>query len=46
MIKSDLYGALSRGYCSEKNKHKVVDTDLLESIADEYCFYIAKIKGL
>jgi hypothetical protein len=35
MIKADLYGALSRGYCSSKNSHKVVDPDLIESMATE-----------
>jgi hypothetical protein len=35
MLKSDLYGALSRAYCSEKNRSKVLDTDLIESMADE-----------
>jgi hypothetical protein len=35
MIKADLYGALSRGYCTEKNKHKVVDPDLIEAMANE-----------
>jgi hypothetical protein len=41
MIKADLYGALSRGYCTEKNKHKIIDSDLIEAMADEilllYC---------
>lgn len=45
MIKSDLYGALSRGYCSEKNKHKVVDPDLLESIADEILLLYCQNQG-
>lgn len=35
MLKSDLYGALSRGYCSKKNSSKVVDVDLIESMANE-----------
>ena len=45
MIKSDLYGALSRGYCTEKNKHKVVDVDLLEAIADEILLLYCQNQG-
>lgn len=28
---------LARGYCVEKNKHKEVDSDLIEAMADELC---------
>jgi hypothetical protein len=45
MIKSDLYGALSRGYCSEKNKHKVVDPDLIEAMADEILLLYCQNQG-
>ena len=41
MTKSDLYGALSRGYCSKKNSSKQVDPDLIEAMVEEllllYC---------
>jgi hypothetical protein len=35
MIKSDLLGALARGYCSDKNSGKIVDPDLIEAMAEE-----------
>ena len=38
MIKSDLYGALARGYCSEKNSSKILDPDLIEAMAKEVIF--------
>jgi hypothetical protein len=45
MIKADLYGALSRGYCSEKNSSKIVDPDLIESMADEVLLLYCKNQG-
>lgn len=30
-----LYGALARGYCSEKNRSKELDSDLIVAMADE-----------
>ena len=45
MLKSDLYGALSRAYCSEKNRSKVLDTDLIESMADEILLLYTQNRG-
>ena len=45
MIKSDLYGALSRGYCSQKNSRKTVDPDLIEAMADEILLLYCQKKG-
>ena len=45
MIKADLYGALSRGYCSEKNRSKTVDPDLIEAMADEILLLYCQKKG-
>lgn len=45
MIKSDLYGALSRGYCSKKNSSKTVDPDLIEAMADEILLLYCQKKG-
>ena len=45
MIKSDLYGALARGYCSEKNSSKQVDPDLIEAMADELLLLYCKTQG-
>jgi len=45
MIKSDLLGALARGYCTDKNKHKVVDPDLVEAMAEEVLVLYAERKG-
>ncbi len=45
MIKSDLYGALARGYCSEKNSSKIVDPDLIEAMADELLLLYCKTQG-
>jgi len=45
MIKSDLYGALARGYCSEKNSSKIVDPDLIEAMADEILLLCCQKKG-
>ncbi len=45
MLKSDLYGALSRGYCSEKNKYKVVDPDLIEAMANEILLLYCQNRG-
>lgn len=33
--KVQISGALARGYCSEKNKNKVVDPELIESMVEE-----------
>ena len=45
MIKADLYGALSRGYCSEKNRSKTVDPDLIEAMVDEILLLYCQKKG-
>jgi hypothetical protein len=45
MIKSDLYGALARGYCSEKNSGKTVDPDLIEAMAEEILLLYTKNQG-
>lgn len=45
MIKSDLYGALSRGYCSKKNSSKIVDPDLIEAMADEVLLLYCQKRG-
>jgi hypothetical protein len=45
MIKSDLLGALARGYCSEKNSCKTVDPDLIESMAEEVLLLYCKKQG-
>jgi len=34
-MKSEILGALARGYCTERNKKKVVDPDLIEDMARE-----------
>lgn len=31
----EIAGAIARGYCSEKNSHKVLDPDLVEAMAVE-----------
>ena len=33
--KEELRGALARGYCSKRNKHKVLDPDLIEDMVTE-----------
>jgi len=33
--KSDLLGALARGYSRKKNKKKIMDPNLIEAMADE-----------
>lgn len=33
--RSDLLGALARGYAIDRNKNKVLDPDLVEDMADE-----------
>jgi hypothetical protein len=45
MIKSDLLGALARGYCSEKNSGKTVDPDLIEAMAEEVLALLPAIIG-
>jgi len=45
MIKSDLLGALARGYCSDKNSGKTVDPDLINAMADELLLLYCKIQG-
>ena len=45
MIKPDLYGALSRGYCSKKNSSKTVDPDLIEAMAEEILLLYCKTQG-
>jgi len=45
MIKSELLGALARGYCSEKNSSKTVDPDLIEAMADELLLLYCKTQG-
>lgn len=32
---SDLRGALARGYCHKENENKILDPDLIESMAQE-----------
>lgn len=34
-MKKQILQALARGYCSEKNQHKVLDPDLIESMCEE-----------
>ena len=45
MVKADLYGALARGYCSEKNSGKTVDPELIEAMADEILLLYCQKKG-
>ena len=33
--REELLGAIARGWCSEKNSHKTMDTDLAVAIFDE-----------
>ena len=33
--KENLRGALARGYCTERNKHKILDPDLIEDMVTE-----------
>jgi hypothetical protein len=33
--RAEILQALSRGYCSVKNDHKILDVDLIEAMADE-----------
>jgi len=33
--REELLGAIARGWCSEKNKHKTMDSDLAIAIFDE-----------
>jgi hypothetical protein len=35
MIREELRGALARGYCHDKNRHKVLDGDLIEAMREE-----------
>ena len=34
-LMEDLRGALARGYCTERNKHKVLDPDLIEDMVTQ-----------
>jgi hypothetical protein len=34
-LMAEIRGAVARGYCSENNKNKVMDVDLVESISNE-----------
>ena len=34
-IQEEFRGALARAYCTERNKHKVLDTDLIEDMITE-----------
>lgn len=34
-LKSVLRGIVARGWCDAKNKHKVLDPDLIEAIVEE-----------
>jgi len=43
MTKSEeIRGALARGYCSERNSHKVLDPDLIEDMAKEIDLWLMK----
>ena len=35
MNNEELLGALARGYCTERNKHKILDPDLIKDMAVE-----------
>ena len=41
MLKEKIVGALARGYCSEKNKDKILDPDLIEAMSDEMLLILA-----
>lgn len=41
-----ILGAVARGWCSEENKHKVMDTDLAIAIAKEVYKEIMSIPTL
>ena len=42
LTRSDIYGAIARGWCSLRNAKKVMDTDLASDCAEEVC----KLLGL
>ena len=35
MSRDDIRQALARGYCTERNSHKVLDSDLIEDMVNE-----------
>ena len=37
--------ALARGYCTERNKHKILDPDLIEDMAKDFRLYQEKCLG-
>ena len=40
---NEILQALARGYCSQPNKHKILDVDLIKSMTDEtFRWYLAK----
>ena len=44
--REELMGAIARGWCSEKNSHKAMDSDLAEAIFDEVSDQIKKRYGV
>lgn len=44
-MKEEILGAVARGWCSEANKHKVMDTELASAIAEEVYALRAKELG-
>ena len=34
-LQDSIIGALARGYCSEKNSHKILDPDLIDGMTKE-----------
>ena len=42
---SELRGIVARGYCHDKNSHKVLDGDLLEAIVEELLLVLPSQPG-
>lgn len=44
LLPDEISGALARGYCTDRNEHKVVDPDLIEDMATEVKQIIDKLR--
>ena len=44
-FEQELFQALARGYCHDKNSHKVLDADLIQAMAEEVLLILNNVSN-